>query len=612
MKSMSRSKGEVLSLQVGNCSNFTCSHLWNSRDSLMRAGALDPSVYYHEARCSDGMKRAMDDERDTRGLNMFFPRCVAVDLNERMEHLTVDGAGAETLETMVSNSIRSIGSIWGGAVETGFRTPAGQTAVHTRDIESDDAIAQIGTSYWTQSLKAQLHSKSMSPLPTWTTTRNFEVYHRGRIGSAINEHITVEYLDALLDRCRYFAEACDRLTCIDVFCDLRGGFAGLTASLLSELAEEYGASVALPVWIADNYRPEHSNAEELLQYALLIDSIAEQSSLQIPFSQHQILNELYAVSPTLIGDMGIANDLEREQFENYLSTAIAAAAIDAATSYRCDGELCGSAYSTPSSLPDGMMDTRMRHDHGDSNSSSSSSCNHTQASIINRSEGPPARSSDRSDSTLFWCSKISNQGRFPMASLEVGIPGLISPYTSVAMGKSNADDETAVAQQLYDSVVGSFTAATNARCNKQAANPFTVSLSPQVQQHTSAANHRQQKKLHSAHYDHDDAADAEDCQRGEDGSEHVSLRGGESIPYQRAYTNHVSIRSPRFKEGTILISFHSNSSFTMPQFNCSATAKKIQKRIDFAASIFSKCFKFPYSINECNVDPVLVYVGMNK
>ena len=96
-------KHEVLTLQVGNNANFVGSHLWNSRDIRLSSGMCEGNLletFYHV--------------RDNAGSRSYAPRCVCIDLNENIEHLSI-GADSD-----VASSRSSL--LWGGKVETTHRS----------------------------------------------------------------------------------------------------------------------------------------------------------------------------------------------------------------------------------------------------------------------------------------------------------------------------------------------------------------------------------------------------------------------------------------------------------------------------------------------------------
>ena len=60
-------------------------------------------------------------------------------------------------------------------------------------------------------------------------------------------------VDDVLDNTRFFAEASDRLEAIDVMADIYDDLGMVLIRLIQEIRDDYGKSVALPLWLIDNY-----------------------------------------------------------------------------------------------------------------------------------------------------------------------------------------------------------------------------------------------------------------------------------------------------------------------------------------------------------------------
>ena len=380
-------------------------------------------------------------------------------------------------------------------------------------------------------LRPELHHKSLCTLPTWATNSHFDTFHKGLLKSSINEMVSAEYVEDVLDRCRYFIEACDHLHAIEVLCDGIGGFAGLTVSLLQEIREEYGNSVALPVWsVADDdfsacsggTGVNHSNSDDrgssgaaCLDAALLYSTGLECFNSIVPLSLPDILRYAYqsAYPPAPSSELA-----RRKVYDRYVSTGAAAAAVDLATSYYFSA--CDSSYSNNLSgpgassrakaeermdAPDNMygddyaynerrMERAGLNPAQDQTSNNSSSCSETHGRKGSTSEAGPnmatgsgfrgginvntanASSNESDDNSLIssaheWCGAVTRRGRTPVCFLEATLPGFTHPlaqFTSAELAQFISDSFSDAAAVQPPRMTHSLL-----RCN-----PFTCSFSP--------------------------------------------------------------------------------------------------------------------------------------
>ncbi len=92
------------------------------------------------------------------------------------------------------------------------------------------------------------HHKSICSLPVWSNAQNFDSFYKGYVGREQSDGVTEEFLEEVLERIRYFAEACDYLSSVTCLADLQEGFGGLSSSIVDKIAQDYGRSMSIPVW----------------------------------------------------------------------------------------------------------------------------------------------------------------------------------------------------------------------------------------------------------------------------------------------------------------------------------------------------------------------------
>ena len=351
----------------------------------------------------------------------------------------------------------------------------------------------------------ELHSKSICELPKWTGGEYYDSFHKGLIGSSTNDTLNADYLESVMDNCRYFVEGCDHLTTIEVLTEHVGGSAGLTTSLLQALREEFGNSVCVPVWSVSGRKSDLA----VLSYdgATLLDSIATMknkvSVLDSALFYHKAIEYCSAMVPISLQEiLSSINDgssesttAEDKQYNTYLSTAVAAAAISTATSYHTTPV----HYSIdPAELMHGYASLDQRQQQRTTFTTSSAAADAPQEVQI--------------DNAHQWCAAATHRGRLPLCFLEAGFPGILKNREKLP--------STVAYDGLQQYLIDAFDSAKYPhRALKsnylRTVNPFTVSLSP-----VPFAYHSQGKD--------------------EDGRQVVAKL--KDFPYQRAFTNLLSVR----------------------------------------------------------------------
>ncbi|KAJ1439705.1 Tubulin/FtsZ, GTPase domain-containing protein [Ochromonadaceae sp. CCMP2298] len=423
---MSR-QGDILTLQVGNTANYVGAHMWNSRDEMRQLhGEASTSALYHT------------------GKTTHYPRCVIIDAPSNLGQIYP--AEPEAADA----------GIWGGALKS-YDTPVA-TKVCVQD--QPGYHSKHGALFWSDFLKPELHRKAVCELPKWSCGQYFDSFHKGLLGSGTNDTLTAEYLEQVVDRCRYFAEACDRFATVEVLTQPGEGPAGLTASLLPLLREEFGG-ICMPVWsmgsemgLADLHAEGMKNKLDVLDNALFYSSVVEHCDALVPLSSQRIRQS-------------IGQEMS-SQYSNYVCTAAAALAIDTAAVYQTPTlDVPPVPRGLGSSEQACLEDARMRADIRQARLRESDSLEHPAASV-------------RIESAHHWCATVTQRGRHPVCFLEATFPGVLE-------NAEKAEDLAGYAgleQYLLDSFDVS-RAHLSAVAHKKGwggrlstGNPFTVSLSP--------------------------------------------------------------------------------------------------------------------------------------
>ncbi|KAH7673524.1 Members of tubulin/FtsZ family domain-containing protein [Dioscorea alata] len=248
---------EIVTIQVGDFSNYIGSHFWNFQDELLGL-AHEPDgdpIYKNMPLNMDVLYRAGETQE---GIATYCPRLISVGLQGSLGTLsTLDSLyygipSPDTSEIItwsgdVSKHIseprkknlflQSLDEEWQGK-----STSTGSDAVEGRgdaqiQIQDKDRVECLenGVQYWTDFSKVQYHPRSLFELHgSWTNIQKFDNYGIGK--DVLSEGSQVEEMS---ERLRFFVEECDRIQGIQFVVDDSGGFSSVAATYLEDIADEY-------------------------------------------------------------------------------------------------------------------------------------------------------------------------------------------------------------------------------------------------------------------------------------------------------------------------------------------------------------------------------------
>ena len=277
---------EIITLQLGNFSNFLGAHFWNIQECgldpelgadgepVVHPGHAEPSVLYRQGR--------KEQER--------HPRLVLCDGADRFGSLSRDGV----VHTEAAHIDESGVDSWGGVVTPAvaerrphnaflqmLHSPVSQewspgaeaaaaAAAAAAEDEDDDAAAaaeddgapaaakagdgeeggmraadfEFDTSVtaWSDYLQARLHPRSLASLrPHEHEYTDFELWGEG-VALARAEGADESRGPMLLERVRRFLEECDAPQGFVLAADVNGGFGGLARELLAQIRDDYSTA----------------------------------------------------------------------------------------------------------------------------------------------------------------------------------------------------------------------------------------------------------------------------------------------------------------------------------------------------------------------------------
>ncbi|KAF2069896.1 hypothetical protein CYY_008782 [Polysphondylium violaceum] len=319
-------KQEIITLQIGNYSNFIATHFWNIQEENFKYSSRNPEKEGYEID-PDILYRSSLSEKDQ---VKYTPRVLLFDYKSNYGNLNKEGTVYRGNNNNASNNV--IGKREN--VSTFVSTSVGKPV----DIENS---AQDNSSrdfeYWSDYTSVEYHRNSLVQVSDSCVVnpsgdengKNGPGFHDGldmmERGDAYAEGgISDEYQDKL----RLLAEECDNLSAFQCFADTDGIWGGVSSSILSHLADEY-SSKAVVTFAANSYsshiaqNSEEAVLERVYNSSACLSSLAANSSLYIPLSCQRWWTP--NTSASQLGPQVLPT--------KYQTSALFAAAIDTATLY---------------------------------------------------------------------------------------------------------------------------------------------------------------------------------------------------------------------------------------------------------------------------------------
>ncbi|KAI9730252.1 MAG: Protein misato 1 [Cirrosporium novae-zelandiae] len=263
---------EIITLQLGQRSNYLGTHFWNAQESYFTYSSNEESPIDHDVHFRPGI--GVD------GGETFTPRTVIYDLKGGFGSLRkVNALYGEIQDSNPAGQ-------WAGAVSTVREEPI-KPHVYQESLEAGVSPPQLTTDtvrYWSDFNRPFYHPKSIVQLNDYelnSTLRPFESWTSGEelFGNLDKEH-------DLLDRdLRPFAEECDQIQALQIMTSVDDAWGGFAAQYLDRLRDEYGKTT-LWVWGLEDSR-KVPRAKKMLRSANVVRSLSDvsgQASTYVPLS----------------------------------------------------------------------------------------------------------------------------------------------------------------------------------------------------------------------------------------------------------------------------------------------------------------------------------------
>ncbi|KAI9802066.1 MAG: mtDNA inheritance, partitioning of the mitochondrial organelle [Piccolia ochrophora] len=264
---------EIVTLQLGQKSNYVATHFWNAQESYFTYSAEQESPIDHDVHFRPGI--------GADGTETFTPRTLIYDLKGGFGTLRKINALYE-----LNNESSPSPSLWDGPSST-QKQPVIEESPYQRSLNQGLQPPSLSTStvrYWSDFNRVFYHPRSIVQLNDYELNSSLLPFERWNLGEELFDSLDKEH--DLIDRdLRPFAEECDQLQGLQIITEADNAWGGFAGRYLDRLRDEFG-KLTLWVWaLQDSGRT--SRPQELVKRvntARSLESISAQSSVYVPLS----------------------------------------------------------------------------------------------------------------------------------------------------------------------------------------------------------------------------------------------------------------------------------------------------------------------------------------
>ncbi|KOC68125.1 Protein misato [Habropoda laboriosa] len=307
---------EILTIQLGHYSNFIGAHWWNLQETNFSYNTDNPSEINHDVLYREGanLKKQVT----------YTPRLLLVDLKGAFGYLKEEGTLYDTSDCEKAQQF-----LWDDKkVEVSKEETVTKTAfIRNLDesCETSEATClnlENEVNSWVDYLVPKFHPRTLNTIRQYKldcATCPFDIFTYGR-----NLWNTEQFSDDFSEKIRAYIEECDSPQGFQVILDSEDGFAGLGASCMQYLRDEYRKSIlSFPCMESKKTEASMSTMTKVLNTALCFQNMEEHASLYSPLCCSEAWPQ--------VGDSRIFDHLTYNSELKYHSSALLATALDTLT-----------------------------------------------------------------------------------------------------------------------------------------------------------------------------------------------------------------------------------------------------------------------------------------
>ncbi|KAK5988760.1 Protein DML1 [Cladobotryum mycophilum] len=266
---------EIVTLQLGNFSNYVSTHFWNAQESYFTYSDEGNSLVDHDIHWRPGI--------GADGSDTFLPRTVIYDLKggfgplRKINPLYDVGAAGDINDD----------SLWSGKPAIHKQTPL-ELSDYQKSLNSGTKPQKPSSSsvrYWSDFSRVFYHPKSLVQLYDFEVHSTIMPFERFEMGTELFR--SLEKDDEIVDRdWRPFVEECDQMQGIQIFTSLDDAWGGFASSYIEALRDEHPKSC---IWVWGLQTPAIDITREtrrlrMANVAQSLHQICSQASMVVPLA----------------------------------------------------------------------------------------------------------------------------------------------------------------------------------------------------------------------------------------------------------------------------------------------------------------------------------------
>ncbi|KFY17912.1 hypothetical protein V492_00292 [Pseudogymnoascus sp. VKM F-4246] len=265
---------EILTLQLGQRSNYLATHFWNTQESYFTYSGDEEPVVDHDVHFRPGI--------GADGTETFTPRTVIYDLKGGFGTLRKINALYELDEDRSASA-----GVWNGAPVMRPQ-PTIEPSPYQLSLENGTTPPQLtkeSIRYWSDFNRVYFHPKSIVQLNEYELGSTLMPFENWSVGEDLFNSLDKEH--DLLDRdLRSFAEEADHMQGIQIMASVDDAWGGFAARYMERLRDEYGKTAVWVFGLEGNSKegPRSTQFLKLSNTARSIAEVASQASLYIPLT----------------------------------------------------------------------------------------------------------------------------------------------------------------------------------------------------------------------------------------------------------------------------------------------------------------------------------------
>ena len=249
---------EIITLQLGQRSNYLATHFWNTQESYFTysetdASEVDPNIHFRPGVGSDGTET-------------FMPRTLIYDLKGGFGTLRQLNALYEpSHDDAQYQNVVAAGGLWeGNRIVTHRQVPI-QPHQYQQSLDTGEPAPRLTANtvrYWSDFNRVFFHPRSVVQLNEYELHSQIMPFENWTSGEELFRGIDREA--DILDRdLRPFAEECDQISGIQIFTGADDAWGGFASNYVDRIRDEFG-KISLWTIASEDTRPDQDRVGSFL------------------------------------------------------------------------------------------------------------------------------------------------------------------------------------------------------------------------------------------------------------------------------------------------------------------------------------------------------------